>query len=283
MASTPEIQALISLMDTHYQQIRDMEVTHDIFGAEGDFRPRIEYYHDAVRALSSGEGDPYSKYDRLAPERIAYDVSILRQIQSKPLHAGRGTQHYSTSSELGAMGRDNAAPKRPPREIRADLSKLYKDYTVMFVAILAEKMDDNVQIRSEEADMLSTECNDMASMIAGVENGSVSVDEVLKAADMLEHDDLRNLLTAILSKGKPATREMKALIAKLKEMQGVMTEERDTIDKASMSFATSQLAVYEEARDTVKRFAAQGLNIAGKFVENAVSQSQGQGRGQGRH
>ena len=281
MVSTPEIQALISLMDSHFQQIRDIEVAHDIFGAEGDFRPRIEYYHDAVRALSSGEGDPYSKYDRLAPERIAYDVSILRQIQEKPLHAGRGTQHYSTSSELGSVG-GSTAQKRPPREIRAELTKLYKDYTVMFVAILAEKMDDNVQIRSEEADMLATECNDMAAMIAGVENGSVSVDEVLQAADMLEHDDLRNLLTAILSKGKPATREMKALIAKLKEMQGVMAEEKDAIDKASMNFSTSQLAVYEEARDTVKRFAAQGLNIAGKFVENAVSQSQGQGHGQGR-
>lgn len=281
MVSTSETQALISIMDSYFQRIRDMEVAHDIFGAEGDFRPRIEYFHDAVRALSSGECNAYSKYDRLAPERIAYDVSILRQIQDKPLHAGRGTQHYSTSSDVGTLG-GGAAPSRPPREMRLELSKLYKDYTVMFVAILAAKMDDNVQIRTEEADMLAAECNDMAAMIAGVENGSVSVTEVLNAADMLEHDDLRNLLTAILGKGKPASHEMKALIAKLREMQGVMTEEKNAIDKASMNFSTSQLAVYEEARDTVKRFAAQGLNLAGKFVENAVSHSQGQGRGQGR-
>jgi hypothetical protein len=279
MVSSSELQALISLMDRHYQEIRALEAAHDIFGAEGDFRPRIEYYHDAVRALSSGENNPYSKYDRLAPERIAYDVSLLRQIQDKPLHAGRGSQHYSTSAEV-SVGQGVGA-SRPPREIRVELSKLYKDYTVMFVALLAEKMDDTVQIRTEESEVLAGECADMAGMIAALEQGTASVQEVLHAADRLEHDDLRMLLTQLLSNGKPESKQLKALIAKLKEMQGKMQEDGKAVSQASLNFATAQLAVYEEARETVKRFAAQGLNLAGKFVENAVSQSQGRGSGRG--
>ncbi len=276
-----ENQAIISILDGHYSQIRDIETKHNIMGREGDYRPRIEYYHDAIRAFSSNDNNPYSKYDRLAPERVAHDVAILRQICEKPLVTDRGDHHLSPHADV-AYKMSGKAGVRPDRTVRIELAQKYKDYTVLFVALLADKIEENTIIRVEEADMLSQECQQMQEVLAKLEKGEISTEEVLQIATTLENDDLHNLITTLLSNKKLKGYKIKALISKLKEMTDVIEKEKRDVEEAGHNFATSQLAVYETSIDAVKRLVANGLNIAGKFMQNATDRGQGQGQGQNR-
>lgn len=53
-----------------------------------------------------------------------------------------------------------------------------------------------------------------------------------------------------------------------------------TVEQAHFAFATAQLAIYENAKEVVKKMAVNGLNIVGNFVENAVREAtRGAGRG----
>jgi hypothetical protein len=52
-----------------------------------------------------------------------------------------------------------------------------------------------------------------------------------------------------------------------------------TIEQAHFSFATGQLAIYENAREVVKKMAVSGMNIVGNFVESAVQAARSGGRG----
>jgi hypothetical protein len=58
-------------------------------------------------------------------------------------------------------------------------------------------------------------------------------------------------------------------------------QEMQELDKAGMRFASSQLMVYEQSRDIVKKMAAQGMNIAGKHTAQTVAEPD-KGRGSGR-
>lgn len=276
--SSQEQTTLIQLLDRIYGQIRAIEVAYLIFGQEGDFRPRIEYYHDAVRALGSPEDDGLGKHSRLSAERLAYDVAMLRHIQAKPMTAGRGQQNYSTSTALAKV--DHAAvASEPTREERSELKQRYKDYTVMFVALLAEKADRNAQTRTEDANVVVTDCAMLKNMLTKLQRGEIGQAEVLAAVEHLEHDELRKALRTLLTMGRLKGSDLATAATKLQDAGKAADEEIKKIDQAMMSFATAQLAVYEDAKETLKSLASQGLNIAGKFVENAMRQAQGQGRG----
>jgi hypothetical protein len=275
-----EIQALVSLMDGHYQKIRSIETLWGIMGVEGDFRPRIEYYHDAIRMLMSGEDDPTSKFDRLAPERLAYDVAMLRQIIAKPASAGRGKQNYSAADTLVPLGQaGGGVDHEPDRKQRQELSQFYKDYTVLFVAILAPKVEDNAQIRSEETENVLNDCASLKQALEQVATGSASMEEMVDVVQDLEHDELRKAMKTLLARGQLSKEDIAKAITKLSETRDKVVMEKKTLDQASMNFSMGQLAIYEEAKDTVKRLANQGLNIAGKFVDSTLARGQGGGRG----
>jgi uncharacterized protein YjbJ (UPF0337 family) len=276
---SPQEQAtLIQLLDRIYEQIRGIEAAYLIFGQEGDYRPRIEYYHDAIRALMSGEDRGLTKNSRLSAERLAYDVAMLRHIQAKPMTAGRGQQHFSASTAVARPG-ETSAPPEPDREERALLKQRYKDYTVLFVALLAEKADRNAQTRIEEANVVVSDCAMLKNLLDKLRKGQIGLAEVQAAVEHLEHDELRKALRALLSMGRLKPEEIGQASGKVQEAGKAADDEIKRIDQAMMHFATAQLAVYEEAKDTVKSLASQGMNIAGKFVENAMRQAQGQGRG----
>lgn len=275
-----ETQALVNLMDGQYQKIRAIEASWSIMGMEGDFRPRIEYYHDAVRALMSGEDNPSSKFDRLAPERLAYDVAMLRQIIAKPASAGRGKQHYSAQDALVPYGHpSHSADAGIDRKLRQELSHYYKDYTVLFVALLAPKVEDNTQIRSEENENILSDCSALKQTLEQFAVGSSSLEKVADTIDNLEHDALRIAMKNALLKHRPTKSDIAQAITKVNELRDKTTQENKVLQQASFNFSAGQLAVYEESKDTVKRLAANGLNIAGKFVENAVNRQQTIGTG----
>lgn len=275
-----ELQALVSIMDGQYQRIRQIEGQYQIVGVDGDMRPRIEYYHDAVRVLTSGEDDPYSKYDRLAPERLAYDVAILRQIIAKPFHAGRGAVAAPLQQDIIVHGSMGGVPE-PDRKVKAELGQFYKDYTVLFVALLAPKVEDNTQLRSEEAEQVMQDCAMLKDAIQRASNGKMDVQALLQTVEMVDHDDLRRGMHHLIAHGSLDTHDMRKAAQKLDDTKERIKQEQKVLQQASLNFSTGQLAVYEDSKETVRRLASQGMNIAGKFVENAVSQSRGSGRGQG--
>ena len=278
MSLNTQQKSLIELMNRQYGQIRETEAIYGIFGMEGDFRPRIEYYHDAVRAFSSGSASEYSKGSRLSVERLAYDVAMLRNIQSKPLHAGRGEQHLLPHGGLMVMGKDGKFPE-PDREARGQLQQLYKDYTVLFVALLSEKADRNAENRTEEMNTTISDLAMLQEMLSQLANGKADAKAVSAVIDQLENDDLRHAMKSLITQGKLSRAEIAAAQNKIKTTSGAIEQEVDAVDKAAHNFATGKLAVYEDAKDTVNRLAASGMNVAGKFVEGAIAQSAAKQRG----
>ena len=276
---SPQEQAtLVQLLDRIYGQIRALETAYQIMGQEGDYRVRIEYYHDAVRAVTAGQDNGLTKHSRLSAERLAYDVAMLRHIQAKPMTAGRGQQHFSASTAVAVPGQSGSAPE-PTREERSELKQRYKDYTVLFVALLAEKADRNAQTRTEDANVIVTDCAMLKNLLAKLQRGEIGKPEILAAVEHLEHDELRKALRTLLNMGKLRSEDVGQAMNQTQQVGRAADEEIKKIDQAMLSFSTGQLAVYEEAKDTVKSLASQGMNIAGKFVESAMRQAQGQGRG----
>jgi hypothetical protein len=275
---TPQQRRLIQLMDTQYQRIRDIEERFSILGLEGDYRPRIEYYQDAVRALMSGEDNGLDRSSRLSAERIAWDLSMLRHIQAKPVIGGRGQQHLSPHSEVAKSGKHDRRPS-VDRESREALKKQYKDYTVLYVALLAEKADRNATNRIEEMNVLVEDCEMLKSMMEQLSRGEITIGQLIQMLDQIEHDELREALQQMLAARGIGQDEMGAALDKVEHTSKAADKEIKRIDDAMLSLSASQLAVYEASKDMVKGLAGQGLNIAGKHVENAMSQGAGKGRG----
>ena len=91
----------------------------------------------------------------------------------------------------------------------------------------------------------------------------------------IQDPDLRAKLAQKL-RGNP-----KAVLA-LKEAKGMMQkidEENSRIDKAHMSYLSSQLFIYENAKDIVKKMAMSGMNVVGDFMETAMRDAAAAGRG----
>lgn len=273
-----EAHSLIALMDRQYREIRALEAEHTILGREGDFRPRIEYYHDAVRALTSESDNHLSKDSRLSVERLAYDIAMLRHICAKPLSAGRGKGHYSPNAELTAAPESGGAGGMD-REEKRRLTQLYKDYTVLFAAIFAEKADRNAIARSEEAESAIEDCHTLQDLLEELARGEISAEEMMAMAQHVEHDGLRQAVNHLMQQRGTSRSMLQQAAARLKDTAKGLDQEIKELDKAALSYAGNQLLAYEESKDTVKRMASEGLNLAGKFVETAMARAGNQRRG----
>ncbi len=280
--STQAKAALLPILNAKYQQIAEIEEQWGIRFKEGDMRARIEYFHDAVRALSQGE-DPYGKYSRLSVEHLAYDLSQLRQAQAKPAGIiNKGTVLSAGSALVRPEEAGASTAKKPDRQARAELSTLYKDYTVMFAAIFAEVADMNFKAREEEMESAIADIGLVEQVLQKVMNGQMSKQQAEHTLDEIEMDELREkMIVALRAKKSISTHEHAELAAQLKGIEEKMKAEMIAVDQSHMHYVTAQLAVYEQSKETVKRLAAQGMNIAGKFVDQALAKAAGQGRGQG--
>ena len=270
--------ALIPIMNSQYERIAAIEAEAGIRFREGDMRPRIEYFHDAVRALTSGEASPYAPTGRLSVEHLAWDVAQLRQIPGNPL----GKLHKGAEKVAGAelMTQEDAAFRMAgasPRAIRAELAQLYKDYTVLFVALFAEVADMNFKSRKEEMDFAVGDVAQVKNVLNQLAKGQINVQQAQLLLEQVEEHHLREEVQQIVSQNQLHLHGG-ALMQRLGQLDAKLGAAGQAIDKAHLSYVTSQLAVYEESKDIVKRLAAQGMNLAGKFVENAMQQSAGKGR-----
>lgn len=282
MIGTAEQQAMAELLQAKYQQILPVEAQWGIRLTEGDMRPRVEHFHDALRALTSGSADLYAKNSRLSVEHLAYDLSLLRQIPDRPL----GSINRATEKSIGTAvvrQRDAGAgvPKMPPQAVRAELVQHYRDYLVFFAAMFAPVADRNFQSRSDTVDAQVADVGLVEQVLKQWMAGNMTNAQASAELMHVERDDLRERLQAMLARKSMSAREKQEALALLAQVERGLAKEKQQIEQAHLSYATGQLAVYEEAKDTVKKLAAQGLNLAGRFLEQAM-QAAGQGRGQGR-
>lgn len=275
--------ALLPVLHGHYGKIVTIEEEWGIRFREGDHRPRIEYFHDAVRALMSGSANIHEKHSRLSVEFLAYDLAMLRQAQAKPAGIINRATELSAGSDLVTADQVGASrAKKPDRATRSELAMLYKDYTVIFAAVFAEVADMNFKSREEEMDSNIADIGLVENVLKQMESGRMNKAQAEAALDEVELDELREkMLMALKQNKKIGLAELTAITAQIKGIEGKMKAEMAAVDQAHLHYVTGQLAVYEESKDTVKRLAAQGMNLAGKFVDQALGQQAGKGAGLG--
>lgn len=273
-----EQEAILNLMHGKYERILVLEAEWGIRFAEGDMRPRIEHFHDAVRAFTSGE-DIYGKHSRLSVEYLAYDLALLRQIQDRPVGSINRATEKSTGNALMRLVA-GAAPtsKLPPQGVRSELTQHYKDYTVFFAAIFAPIADRNFKSRQEQGDQQIADVGLVEDILEQLANGQMDVGTAQAELNHVEMDDLRERIQMLLASKKLTAKEKQDALAMLGQVEKGLKDEQKRMDDAHTSYVTGQLAVYEDAKDVVKKLASAGLNLAGKFLQNAIQQS-GHGRG----
>lgn len=274
--------AIVELMSGKYAQILAIETEWRIRLHEGDMRPRIEHFHDAVRALTSGEASIYEKNSRLSVEHLAYDIGQLRLIQDKPVGKINRATEKSAGSALVKKGDAGASQaKLPPQAVRSEIATLYRDYTVFFAALFAQIADRNYQSRVDAVDGAVEDLALLEEIIKQLAAGKLSTAQAMEEVMHVERDDLRERVQEMLARKTIAANEKQKLFDTLGLIQSNLDKEKKSLETAHMHYATGQLAVYEEAKETIKRLNQMGMNLAGKFVENAMQQSTGKGKGRG--
>lgn len=275
-------QSLIPIMTGQYQRLYELEADWGIRLHEGDMRPRIDYFHDAVRALTSGEASLYEKHSRLSIEHLAYDLGQLRVAQSQPLGDRNLLNQQSPHTDVVPTGAAAQSRGRgPDRATRAELSQLYKDYAVLFAALFAEVADMNYKSRIDEMDQSIEDMALAEDVLKKLADGKMSQQQAMAILDQIDKAELRERLQQAICGRSIRHGEAEQIVGGLKGLEGQIENEKMVIEKAHLNYVTARLAVYEESKDTVKRLAAQGLNLAGKFVESALGQSAGRGAGMG--
>ena len=278
-ASRQQQQALITLLQRYYEEIRGIEAAHGMTVGGGDYRARIEYFHDAVRALSSGEQSVYDERGRLAVEHLAYDISWLRHIRSAPLTPLNKQMAGSPSTQLVPLGNAGDA-KRMDRMLREQLAEHYRNYAVLFAALFTEAAETNYHSRIEEKNEEVEKLAQADALFKRFEAGKASEQELENAAHHLDDPELRKKILAVIA-AQRARKKPDAQPAKQALTTAMQAADRqaNAIERAHFSFVTGQLAVYEEAKMVVKKLASEGLNVAGEFVQSAIGEAARHSRG----
>ena len=215
-------------------------------------------------------------------EHLAYDLSLLRQVQAKPVGTINRATEKSVGDALVRMGETGASrSKLPPSHVRSDIAALYCGYTVFFAALFAEVADKNYFSRSDVIDESVGDIGVIEQVLDQLIAGKITAAQAMQELMHVERDDLRERLQAMLSRKNLTAKEKQEARAMLGTIEKGLAKEKKDLDAAHMNYRTGQFAVYEDTKDLVKQLAGQGLNLAGKFVDNAMKAA-GQGRGQGR-
>lgn len=260
-------QALISILNKIYGEVLAIEERFGIRMDGNDLRPRIEHFHDAIRSLSSGDLGS----SRLTVEFLAYDVALLRRIQANPMERSKGNNSPSTS--IVSAGNARESIHAMSARVKSELSELYKNYSVLFVALISDPAERDYQ---SKVDQCNNEVENIAALEKEVKKSSMKMDTNINLETLAyQYIDDPTLLRKILNqfgskKNRISTREA---AAKLSEIMKASDKALKGAEQAHFNFSMAQLGIYENARDVVKSMAMSGLNIVGHFVENAVREA----------
>ncbi|MEK6746489.1 MAG: hypothetical protein AABY33_05610 [Pseudomonadota bacterium] len=264
-------QAIIALLTEIYLEIASIEQKFKLIAGKGDMRPRIDYFHDAIRAFTGGG----QYHQRLSVELLSYDMRCLRYIEKMPLSSFRNDgDNSSPSQEVMNMDGDLISTSdSADRGVRARISELYQHYAIMFSALLKPMADRNYK---ERTSIINNDAKDISVIIGELEN-KADAKTITGMAQNLDEKELRIILSTFIQQKKHKNPEdIKKLLGHLKKLVKQKDAKIKAIDKAHMEFATTQLAVFEESKDMLKNLAAKGMNLIGKFVEASVADTRRQ-------
>lgn len=264
-------QAILSLLTQIYSEIVDIETRFKLIAGKGDMRPRIDYFHDAIRAFTS-EGE---NSQRLTIELLSYDLRCLRYIERMPLAPFReGADSLSPSQDIITMDADlMPMAGRPDRKIRTRISELYQHYGVMFSALLKPTADHDY---NERVDTLNNDVKDIEGIIHEFEN-KADDKTIARLSNQLEEMELRIILSTFLQQKKHKnSADVKKLLGHLKNHTKHKDASIKSLEAAHMGFAVAQLGIFEESKDMLKGLAKDGMNLVGKFVEASVADTRRQ-------
>ncbi len=264
-------QAIIALLTEIYLEIASIEQKFKLIAGKGDMRPRIDYFHDAIRAFT--DGGQY--HPRLSVELLSYDMRCLRYIEKMPLSSFRNDgDNSSPSQEVMNMDGDLISTSDSAnRGVRARISELYQHYAIMFSALLKPMADRDYK---ERTGIINNDAKDISVIIGELEN-KADAKTITSMAQNLEEKELKVILSTFIQQKKHKNPEdIKKLLGHLKRLVKQKDDKIKAIDKAHMEFATAQLAVFEQSKDMLKNLAAKGMNLIGKFVEASVADTRRQ-------
>ena len=271
----PQKDALLQLLTRLYEQIAHHETGLNIVVSESDYRPRIERFHDAVRVYTSDGDATFRPGGRLSVEYLAQDVSLLQALSENPLAPMHTHRRQSASTAVVAQGSQSSSSA-----LRYELADSYQRYAVLFVALLAETADMNYQTRTDEK---NAQVEELAALqhtarTQGADNQAVAFDEMLQ--NYLLDEELRARLRANKRRKKRRMIALPDFDEMLEEEMQAIDAQISRIEDGHTTFVMKQLLLYQRSQEVVKRMAQEGLNIAGKFVEDAMSEVMGRsGRG----
>lgn len=277
--SPTEQESLVALLARIYDDIYAIEEEFQLLAGDHDFRPRIDYFHDAIRAFTSENPNEREKGGRLSVEMLAYDVACLRYIQSMPLAPFRPHgEGLSPNAEVVAVTPGLMAKgKRPDRVVREKISELYQHYAVLFSALLKPFADRDYKDRVDALNQDVQDMHDLRQQIEALTNGKGNLATVAATAQHVEEEELRQLLLTFLQQQKYHKKEdVKKLTNFLQTHSGRKDKEIAVLDTAHMNYALAQLGIFESSKDMLKKMAGQGLNLVGKFVEASVAETRRQ-------
>jgi hypothetical protein len=270
--SPAEQDQLAQLLTRIYFDIVEIEMRFGLMIGGGDWRPRIEYFHDAVRAFTSKEPLAGDGTSRLNIEWLAYDLQCLRYLQSMPLSPFQPHQELSPHTEIVEVKPKSlaVASARPDRATKERLVEQYQHYAILFAALLKPFADNDFHARTDAAHQ---DAQTLHALIQQFEKNA-NIRAVADSVNHLEDDALRNALRQFLENGQHKKKpEVKKLLATLKGQIKKKNKELAGVEKAHMDYGLAQLGIYEDAKDTVKKMASSGMNLAGKFVESAIAET----------
>jgi hypothetical protein len=272
VAQSPK-DALILLLHRAYEAIMVIEDTLGIIVSPSDLRPRIEGLHDAVRAYASSIGTSGPRHPRLSVEQIARDAALLKQLTEQPLHPNLSPRRQSPSQAVMVMGAQPTAPHTS--EARSQLKQSYTTYGVLFVALLAEAADKDFRTRQDTGNAQVEELDMLEAMVREAANKGMSLTE------LANHVFDPALKAHLQKRATQAPKKMNGseMIALLQATSKAVDANIAKADKAHFAFAAAQLGFYEQSRDVVKQLAVQGMNLAGKFVQQSLQTAAGKSRG----
>jgi hypothetical protein len=264
--------ALIPLLNRYYEDIRQYETESGLWAGPNDYRPRIEIFHDAVRAYTSGVS-PYTAGSRLSLEWLAWDVDTLRRIQANPLMPLPGSYRQSVqmavAMPIGAAA-STAGQQADQREVRIALGGLYGKYAVLFVALLAEMADMNYQSRRDEQDMLVEQLAELRRQA----QPQRQVDLQQLAQQHIVDPSILAMIGTQLPRGQ---RDARQAIGELQQIMQQADQKIAGLEQLHTTWLSGQLALYEQGKPLVQALLREGMNVAGKFLQEAMAKGPSRG------
>jgi hypothetical protein len=78
-------------------------------------------------------------------------------------------------------------------------------------------------------------------------------------------------------KGMKRTEKYATLRMMIEQQMHGLDVQTKSMDASHMNFLSGQMLMYQEAKDLVRKLSAQGMAMAGQFLESALSQGAGRG------